>query len=252
MARDMHKATMMIDKDTWVWVQNYAAMNGTNVTNLVREFFENLKQGDIPEHYKQQVEEKVYEVSANFIEERMIEAIASRVKPFVYEFLHEQKMDLVTVEADTVYTANTAVTHEDVKRWNSYDDKFKSTNSLMDDWSDTDDTDSTDDKSSDGTDRFEAEKAIAEQEKDDRQLEEKEKRSPKEKLDKNSGDRKLNYASNKMWDDGEVAGIEKISRASVSRYRNGKRNPKDKSFWERWNVHPTARLYWAKLEKISP
>ncbi len=64
-------------------------------------------------------------------------------------------------------------------------------------------------------------------------------------------DRGIFPQEKKYYSDQEVGDIENLTRVSINRYRNKKRPPQDKTFFDRWMWDPKQQA-WVKLNNKSP
>ena len=71
-----HKATFLVDKDDWVSFQNWAAIQGSTATNKLCEFIRSVARDELPEDYKQQIEDRVQQKLNEFIDDSTLDAIA--------------------------------------------------------------------------------------------------------------------------------------------------------------------------------
>ena len=67
-----------------------------------------------------------------------------------------------------------------------------------------------------------------------------------DKKEAKSRDRNRTSLNSRTYSDAEVGSRESLSQSSVCRYRTGNRQPKDLTFWERWQVCDWNDKRWVK------
>ncbi len=215
-----HKATFLVDKDDWVLFQNWAAIQGSTATNKLCEFIRSVARDELPEDYKQQIEDRVQQKLNEFIDDSTIDAIAFRVAPLL-GMLIDTADTVDTVDVKTVdYTPDTADTPHTALLGDTVDTPDTANNSLVKD-----------------------EKLISDRSKTQLQ----DSRSPAPAKVEKAGDRNKRSLNSRTYSDAEVGSSESLSQTSVCRYRTGNRQPKDLTFWERWQVCDWNDKRWVKV-----
>lgn len=242
-----HKANFLVDKEDWIVFQNWAAIQGSNATEKLCEYIATIAKNELPEDYKQQIDEQVHQKLNDFIDDLAINAIALRVS----EVLGLRVNNLDTV--DTPDTPNSSITVDISDTVDTPDTPLDANLSNTPDTpltyteinpvvrlepkiaaSDTVETEASKAFSSSVT-------AITSNDLDQEiNLEAVEKQS-------NSSDSEKQNRNQRLYTSVEVAEIEGYRNPSrVSRYRTGKRRPKDRTFFNRWDYCEWDNKFWVK------
>ena len=74
-------------------------------------------------------------------------------------------------------------------------------------------------------------------------------KTPVQKVAEAVIDRHRKSLNSRTYSDAEVASSESLAQSSVCRYRTGNRQPKDLTFWERWQVCDWNDKRWVKKQE---
>ena len=220
-----HKATILIDEDEWRLFQNHAAILGTSCTAILASYIHDTVYNTLSFQQRMELERKIKEHLKSNIEDGLIQAISDLVAEKLaikdsgfntVDTVDVKTADDTTDTADTASTVNTSDTANTVSTAsvvNVADTAGTGNTAII---ANTADTANTADNSS-------------------------------EKDEKLISDRNRTALNSRTYSDAEVGSSESLSQSSVCRYRTGNRQPKDLTFWERWQVCDWNNKRWVKV-----
>ena len=202
----MKQFNLKVDETDWEQFEIWAKIQGSNPTEQLRVFISSIAADEIPDNYKEQIDQQIHNTLTNYVQEELLiklsELVSKRLTApdidRVDTFKRKSDIDnIVYIDApgniDYIDNIDKAVTDRQSKIASGKSDRS----------------------------------IIPEKTESDRPIE-----------------ARLNH---RTYKDSEVAAKENLSTPTISRYRTGKRQPKDRTFWSRWAICSYNSSSWEAI-----